>query len=540
MEKLFTKIEEKFDLKEIIRKVIIIFMIIQPILDIYMVLFDEKIQIVGVSLATIFRFATVGIMTILVMIYARKNRSTKLWILYVGLVAIYCIFHHINANKFNVELNSTSIYSPINELLYILRICVPIALIYIMYNIKLTYKDIKKIVLGVVSTISLVIIITNLLKISYISYSLDNVVIKDNMLSWFGDVKYNYSWRELTSRGLFRSGNQLSAILILLLPITIYIANKEKKIAGWIILILQLIAMLNISTRISVIGGIVIFVITILMIFFGNIVENLKKIDIKLIGNNIKKQNKNIIMSILALVVMVPLLLISPFESRRKVGEIASFEMLASSQKTTIAKTEESDNEDDICTYESEYIKNNYSLVGIQDVFILEIYPYTQDLEFWKNAIENYPASKLSDNRGIKSLLVQRVYQLNNNPMDKFFGESFTRLSSFAWPERDYESQFYSLGICGMMLFILPYFVIVLLGIYQILRNIMHGLKIEYLIYIESLAIALFTGYLSGHVLNEIFVLIFIGFVSGNTLNNYMLQSNFLKRKSIKMLQKHK
>ena len=64
MEKILHKIEQKYNLIEITKKIFIFFIIMQPILDIYMSLFDEKIQIAGISLATIIRFLLVFIMVV--------------------------------------------------------------------------------------------------------------------------------------------------------------------------------------------------------------------------------------------------------------------------------------------------------------------------------------------------------------------------------------------------------------------------------------------------------------------------------------------
>lgn len=528
MEKIFNKIENKIQLKEIAKKIFIIFMIFQPLLDVYMVLFDDKIQILGVSLATIFRFCIVAIITIFTMIYARKNKSTKFFIGYGILVCIYCIFHHITANKFTVNLNPTAVYNPLGEILYILRLCIPIALIYSIYNIKIEYKDIKKIVIGVVSIISLIILVSNLLKISYVSYSLDNNVIKDNMFSWFGEEKYNYYWKDLTSRGFFRSGNQLSGILVLLLPIMVYVAVKEKKIINWIILLMQLITMVNISTRVSVVGGIAVVLMMMAFIAFDRILKNIKGIDIQKILQKAKKQLKNFIPSILIISMTILIVYISPFNMRYKTGEM-NLDMISNNEvinnvnlNNNIIENTEDDNPKERDEDKLEYIKANHSTSGVQPYYIIEKYPYTQDVEFWYDVLINVPYHKKSDNRGIRSLLMKRIYELNNNSMDKFFGTSFTRLSSFVWPERDYESQFYSLGICGILLFISPYFIILFFGAFMVLKNIKSDFNIKNITYIISLALILMIGYFSGHVMNEIFVLVFISFVAGIILNNGM------------------
>lgn len=80
MEKIFQKIENKIDLKSITKKIFILFIILQPVLDIYMCLFDDKIHVLGVSLATIFRFFVVFVMVCFTMIYTRKNKATKFFI----------------------------------------------------------------------------------------------------------------------------------------------------------------------------------------------------------------------------------------------------------------------------------------------------------------------------------------------------------------------------------------------------------------------------------------------------------------------------
>ena len=176
--------KEKLEFRKIVKKLFITFVIMQPIFDIYMSLFDKKIQILGVSLATILRFIWVFVMLLMTIVHARKNKSTKLFISYAVVVAIYIVLHHINAVGFRVQLAEAK-YSPFGELMYLARMCIPIALIYIIYNIKLNYKDIKKMVVTVSLIISLTMIISNLFKFSYISYSLDQDLVSGNIIEWF-------------------------------------------------------------------------------------------------------------------------------------------------------------------------------------------------------------------------------------------------------------------------------------------------------------------------------------------------------------------
>ena len=76
-----------------------------------------------------------------------------------------------------------------------------------------------------------------LFKFSYLSYSLEQDTISGNMVEWFTkgikpDSEKLNDWVGYTTRGLFQSGNQLSGVMIILVPILTYIAFKEKKIKG--------------------------------------------------------------------------------------------------------------------------------------------------------------------------------------------------------------------------------------------------------------------------------------------------------------------
>ena len=87
-----------------VRKLLIAYVILQPVLDIYMSLFDKHIQIAGTSLATIIRFFMVAFMAALVMLHPKKKKLTVCFSVFLGLVAVYTVIHHFNAIGFTVAL----------------------------------------------------------------------------------------------------------------------------------------------------------------------------------------------------------------------------------------------------------------------------------------------------------------------------------------------------------------------------------------------------------------------------------------------------
>jgi hypothetical protein len=55
-----------------------------------------------------------------------------------------------------------------------------------------------------------VIIATNMFRIGFIAYSLDDVTISGSMADWFTSAREGFDWWELSCRGIFQSANQLS------------------------------------------------------------------------------------------------------------------------------------------------------------------------------------------------------------------------------------------------------------------------------------------------------------------------------------------
>lgn len=512
MEKFFQKIENKIDLKSITKKIFILFIILQPVLDIYMCLFDDKIHVLGVSLATIFRFFVVFVMVCFTMIYTRKNKATKFFIGYAVLVCIYIVFHHINAVGFSIPLAQAN-YSAFGEILYIARMCIPAALIYVIYCIKPNYNDIKKMVLSVSLIISLVVIITNLLKVGYMAYSLDDVVISDNAISWFQKSEISYPWEQLTCRGFFQSANQLTGVMIILVPIITYIALKENKIRNWVILLMHLVVMLNLTTRVGVAGGIAVMVGVSFIYLLEKIIH--KEVSIKFL------KQKNIYCFVATVAIFGIVFIRSPFRMRVEAGGILDDMNFNKSQTSTTTPSREEHEENE----KIDYILENWIPSGVQGYYLFDVYPYEEDVDFWYDVIANIPYSERAGNRNVRTLLVNRILERDNRISNYVWGISFTRASSFVWPERDFQTQIDCIGIVGEIIFVGPYAFVALYGIWNFFKRFKKNLYLEKVVYLIALGVGLLTAYASGHILNEIFPFIFLAMVAGIVFNMYMDQS---------------
>ena len=76
--------------------------------------------------------------------------------------------------------------------------------------------------------------------------------------------------------------------------------------------------------------------------------------------------------------------------------------------------------------------------------FLFENYPYKCDPEFWYSLLQN-DISLTTDYRYIELSMIRRVVELSNNPMDKWFGITNTRLQNIFNIEKDFVVQYYAL-----------------------------------------------------------------------------------------------
>ncbi len=503
-------------LNRITKVLFMLYVILQPILDIYMCLFDEYIQIAGFSLATLLRFAMAFGIAGLVMINTRKSKLTLAFIIYAAAILVYTVIHHFNAVQFSVQLPLAE-YKPVQELVYLLRICIPPALLYVIYNIKLTYKDIKIMLVTVSAIMSSVIIVSNLLEFGHVAYVLEKRVIEDSMIAWFTGT--DASWILLTCRGLFQWTNQISAVMLIILPFLAYTCLKEKKIGFWVLLIMHMIAMINIGTRIATVGGLLVLIAVLCI----------KAIEAIIHKQSIIKETKNLISILVSLTLILSIFVSSPVIQRSK--EEPLFEDLITTPSVDSEDPPETEPEPEVEEPQTpeeldaeklrkmQYIEANIPTAGVNHLYIYEAYPYTEDTDFWYHIIKDVPESERSGNRNMRGYMIDRILERDDRVSNYIWGISYTRSSSFVWPERDMETHFDSLGIVGFILFISPYFIGLIVGIWCFFKKFKYNLHLSKVIYLFCLGLGLVNSYFSGHVMNEIFPFVFLSLMSGMALN---------------------
>lgn len=483
---------KKLNKEEILEKILIIFLVMQPIFD---------LKIFYNSISTLIRTIFIAILFGIYFFYS-KNKKKYILIIYPILLCVYFIFHHFNAMNFKSFVPGNFNYSIIKEMLYLLKMIVPILLIYILYKSKLKDNKINFIIKSIVVIISLIIIITNLLGISYGSYS--DTLIKSNFFSWF-DYDHNYTYKDLASKGLFEFANQISAVLLTFLPFIIYEAVSNKKLKNICILIINVWALILLGTRVASLGVAIVFSYTICSFVFIRILKK-DKLDFDL---------KKIINVFPILLIYFLLLPINPMNNR--ISEInnqidvetsviaykdASNDSLQNIKESSVVE-KNVNNESNIEKLKLQYIEENYKSKLINENFILNRYPYQYDVEFWTNILEK-DVSFRTNYRYLEKQMVKRVVQINNNPFDKFLGITDTRLQNIFNIEQDFIVQYYALGVIGLILVFIPYVALLVYYIYKIIVSKLSCLNITNILAFITILMVFAIAYNSGNLFNSL------------------------------------
>lgn len=512
--------------KKYMQILLIAFMFLQPVFDIFYLYSDEIIDIFKFSPATIIRMIIMGLLfiTSLFMYRCDNKKKIKYFIVFAIIYGIYIIGHHINASLFNVLYGNFHKYSTLKELFYMIRMIMPLLMIFVTYEKSLEWKNVKKVIISTTFVFTVVMVFTNLFKIAITSYNNGTGIIKANFLDWFTSGIYQkYGYEFIASKGIFHMANQISGTLICLFPIVIYIFLDEKfRIRNILLLVLTILSMLMLGTRVASYGWImVLLTMSIMYIFFGKVIKN---IDFS--------WRKLGVLGILLIIFLI-VLPFSPVSNRVYINDDASSikESIDENNgevtlKQILKEVEELEKkaktkEDYQYIYELkiDFIKNNLDSYGFDRIYIMDLYPYTQDCDFWLELFQ-IPFVKRANHRQLKTFVTKRIIELNDNKLDYILGISFSRLrNSLIYMENDIYVHLYSIGIIGILLFIVPYLIIAIYSFIKMLRN---RAKFNYLnmTYLLSIALIFVAGILSGNIFDEWIATLFLAFICGNLLIN--------------------
>lgn len=535
------KLKDKFCTRETIYKCLMLFLILQPVLDIYILFKPAVADFFGFSPATIIRILFIGVLGLLFLFTNKFNKKYWWFVVYGALVVLYTVLHHINALEFNSVSKDGFGYNLISELFYLIRMLMPLFMIVLSAHYKFEDKKMEKLITWLVILLAGSIVVTNLLGISLGSYS--KVQIEGNIFQWF-NPNNDLDYMDFASKGFFNDPNRISALMVLITPLLFYVFVKNPNKKNGFLLILQCLGMYMLGTKVAVLGFFVLLFASIciylffvlikkeltwnkkifafFMIFFvaaGALLYWTPAIDRTMIDQTREENHKKNVKG-------------ERSEEEKKIKKIDEqlLKLIKVDEDGAIYFDELFTEEKDV-TYVSksqiytidkvksekilnEFIEENYLDFSINPEFILNSYPYENDPYFWYK-IMKWSLMERTNFRMVERAMLERVKTINANPADDYLGITFTRMSNIFDLERDFLSHYYTLGLFGLCLFLFPYLIIFFLAVFMMLYHYKEKFTFRNVMLMLGIAITLFAAYYSGNCMDGLVVTLILGFVMG-------------------------
>lgn len=503
-----------------LKNILLVFMLLQPFLDSYILYSEEVINFVGFSPSTILRFVLIGLIFVYLFFNKLNKKENKYIFIYGIIVLLYTICHHVVCIGINDSvLYATFKYNFIGEVFYLLRLVYPLILAYIVYLMKLTKKEFKFVIQGTAFIISIILIFMNLTLLSQTSYFSD--YIKGTIFDWKNS---EFSRYVLAGKAWFNSANQIGGLILVLLPINFYYALVSNKKWDILILLLLLLSSYSLGTRVSCVGVSLILMVLFLIFYVLKIIRKEKIL------------RKEVVCTIFISIISLFMFNYAPVVN-------LSGSNLASLLKLNKVVDDNSNDEIVILNpdYDGSEVCEFLEKTSTNVEYYKKLYPCDDNIEFWSKYVEQ-EYYKYTNNRLMEKLITNEVYEKLNNISVKLFGVSRSRFESAEiYLERDIIVHYYTLGIVGMILFILPYFLGC--GWLGIKKLFVRKLSFSDFCLIISIVLPLVVSVLTGHIVDELIVTLYIGFCfgyllycnyeSGNSMSNCSKNKNVDKRRKI-------
>lgn len=517
-------------IKKIIKNILIVFVIVQPILDTYWLYEKPIISIYGVGISTIIRFAVLGVLSILFLFSLKSKKQWMMYFSYAFLIIVYVIMHNYYMLNFSTLIDTLN-FNSFSEIIYIFRMCFPIIIIAISSNVKINSLKLDRIINYIVIFTSGSIVITNLLKISFGAYV--TKIINYNVFDWFGRV-YDYAnFYDLSTRAYFSFANMISALLFGLTILLLYRLFKDTSFKNISLLIVQMLAMFMLGTKVATMGFIISMVIMIIIYLFFAIIKKSQRFSLK-----------PLIVCLSMTLLWIIIYPYSPCYNRingttKIIKESKYSEELNQKKLLSVEELIKNSDISEKNKIEYSFIIDNYKKFGVSEQLVIDKYPASNDPDFWMSVFHE-PIQNRMDNRYIAEKLLKRIKEINNmKAQNDLFGISYDVMSKTAYLERDFLSHYYTLGIVGVILFLCPYLVIIVyLGITIIVDRNKFTFKNVSLLCCVSIGIL--SSYFCGNTLDSLTFTIVYSFFLGQIINNiFAKEKKVLNNKKVTIVALH-
>ncbi|KRL63362.1 O-antigen ligase family protein [Lactobacillus psittaci] len=503
------------------QKYLYFFILLQPFLDLYWFYYPPLSNILPFAIPTIVRI--IGIAILLGMFFSQKSNWQRLgkewWLIaYTVILIIYSVLHLWHVKNFNSVDPSGYQYSFTGEVFYLVRMALPLITVYLTYHSDITEQMFKSVIKWLVGLFSGTIVITNLFTISLMSYEivLEPGVhfIKGNIFNWFDKYPYNYYF--LASKGLFYKANTLSAIMLLLLPLMLYVLVTEFNWKNLILYILQALAMLELGTKVATVG---LFITTFIFICFYLF---------SIFINRDTTLNKKAITAIILVSLGSSFLFIHAPAIQRVSYDSSPVSLHTTKKSKKTVKRVDKILENGLKKYHGpkqkkfliNFIQKYAPVYALNKNFVEKSYSYKYDPYFWLK-IMNLPITQRRNYRFLEKSMLDQVIKNNNNKLDSWLGISYIRENNIFKLERDFSAQRYSLGWIGMILFTGLYLVVLVYCGFKWLLDKAHR-NFQNSVLLMSTGALIISAFYAGNVLDFLTATFIFAFVLGYLLSRIM------------------
>lgn len=510
-----------------LKKTLILFVILQPFLDIFWLYQPPISDFLGMSPATIIRILFIAAIGVMFLIADRSQKIKVFFGVYVGLLLVYFVLHQWNAGHFTSLMPGNFGYSTFGELFYIVRMVMPLFMIVVVYRTSFTDRALEYVVSWLSGLTAGSIVVTNLLGISLGSYihqwGKGNIFqqfprqhITGSIFAWFTS-KAQGDFYGFASKGFFNHANTVSAMLLMLLPLVLYFLLTNFNVKNVILAVLQMLAGLELGTKAAAYGTV--GIMALFLVFY---------LYFAFIGREMPFKWQHFVALAAILLLAVGLFHFSP-NGNRRVSEAQIEEMAEDNGKDTAKDIKKINKKlkklikagNDKKT--AKYIEKHTSELALNHDFATKSYPVHHDLTFWLGVLK-WPVWQRMNYRGLQNAIWQRTSHLSNNGKDKLFGFGYTRLSNMGLIERDFVSQYYAMGIIGMIFLVVPYLGILLLAAIMILLHFRNRFTFRNVALGVSCAVTLALSLYAGYVMDYLTATLMLAFFMGQLLRGAMGQ----------------
>ncbi len=497
---------------------LILFLFLQPLIDIYRIFVDDTIQILGLSLPELCNMGFAAFLGVGFIARYFKNRKLMVFVgVYIAALVAYLIAHCVNILHFDTEILANAERNVVKELYFLLRVyLIPLIYFFILLMEKLSdtvFEKSTKLLAGVISGI---IVLTNLCGIGFITYAStleSNDYITRTVFQWFANPDVNNP-AYMACKGWFYTGNQISIILFILFPFVIRTAFIDPKATNYALVILQTIAMIMVGTKVAAVGALLIIAAAIIIYFVFVLYRKQLRI------------NKNTVIAFACILAVVTVLFpVSPViaiqQERSEVYEESSD--LAETGKEELEKLLEDTETDpeqgelpewDEVTIQKfvENLRKYHNGYGIDKAFI-DMFSVEDNVHFWHKVVMDPNKGQL-DYRSFKEVIYEEVLKKNDNPADKWLGIGYT--SNFIYTEKDFSAQIVWFGYLGTLLLLGPYVACVIYILIRACKRLKQAFCYENALFAVSIFGGLVLSVTAGHLFYGVFsIVVFAWLLAG-------------------------